>query len=91
MTRLEALKLQDKLFGQCSTIIEICMGLRMSLNGSADWWGQQLTDQTLEIVKARLDSWTPNLNKVDRKAEKYLRALYEDCARMNWENTGKTL
>jgi hypothetical protein len=63
MTRTEAKAWQARLFpgddraGNGLTLPEICAGLRMALNGSADPWPDEVVREAASMLRATRDAW----------------------------------
>lgn len=57
MTRHDAITEQDRLFGPQLMLPEICMNLRMAVNGSADPWPPEQVRETVAMFWARLATW----------------------------------
>jgi len=54
-----ALAWQESLFGRShgSTLPEICLGMRMAANGSADPWPTEVVRTTVGMLEARVETW----------------------------------
>lgn len=72
MTRREAIEWQERLFPTtvwireddrsysrqvCPTLPEICLDLRMALNGAADPWKDEEVCEVRDMLQARLATW----------------------------------
>lgn len=64
MSRIGAMEIQQEHFGN-SMLPDICILLRMSVNGSGDPWPGQKTALTLNMLSDRIDSWEHNDNPID--------------------------
>ncbi len=66
--RQKALKMQEVLFGTAWTLLEVCMNLRMGVNGAADEWEPYHIADTVKMLEARLETWQ---NSIYEKGEKF--------------------
>lgn len=64
--RVELLEEQDKLFGRQIMLPEICLNLRMAVNGSADPWPDDQIEKTVYILQRRLDLWIDSHSRYKR-------------------------
>lgn len=60
--RRVALDEQQRLFGDW-TLPEICMNLRMAANGSSDPYRPEDVAKMLSMLKVRLATWEPGIEK----------------------------
>lgn len=76
--RLIALQWQSSLFGKGvgSTLPEICMALRIGVNGSGDEWDPTFIRQAVEMLKARLQTWLPSTSR-DERVDEAVRLLVQ--------------
>ena len=44
---------------------DICLNLRMSVNGSADPWRDRMLEDCLDFLEARAESWTMTKDMMD--------------------------
>jgi hypothetical protein len=64
----------QKWFGRCD-LLALCLGVRMTLNGSADPWPTAETAQAVEYIQARLAEWTPSSPKVEARFDEAVRQM----------------
>lgn len=60
MNSAELREWQSKLFGPSAMLPQICMELRMAVNGSSDPWSEaesSAVNESLRFLQARLDNW----------------------------------
>ena len=71
MTRADAIAEQERLFpgfpASChpNTLPEICLDLRMALNGAADPWPAADLAEVVAMLQARLDTWADPTDAMD--------------------------
>lgn len=63
MTRADAIAWQERLFP--TTLPEICLDLRASLNGAADPWPDEHLAEVVLMLQARLDTWAEPNDAID--------------------------
>ncbi len=77
MTRDEALREQRAITHPTSTLPEVCMDLRMAVNGSADGWDVAYIRRVVRMLQSRLATWQPTLYEKSRRVDAAVHALVE--------------
>ena len=77
MTRDEALCEQRALTHPTSTLPEVCMDLRMAVNGSADAWDVAYLRRVVRMLQARITTWQPTVFAKSARLDEAVRALVE--------------
>ena len=84
--RQDALPQQQDMFGD-TTLPEICMALRMGVNGSADSWSPADIGATVRMLRYRLQAWqtgVPRDAEVDDCVRRLVEATCEEVMRYEW-------
>lgn len=79
--RLQSLKEQERLFGQMTTLPEICLAVRGAVNGAADPWPTEKVDETLVMLRSRLNTWQESsrtYTRVDNAVKEMVLATIEE-------------
>lgn len=90
MTRRRAVEWQEKLFGRSheSMLPSICMSVRIGVNGSGDEWEPSLIRETLEMLKARIDTWEDSVCQkeaaVDDAVKNLVQATISEVTSYGW-------
>jgi hypothetical protein len=89
--RLLALEEQDRLF-HGMMLPEICLRLRMAVDGAADPWERATILSTLAMLQARLDTWEPsvlqNNERLDYAVKDMVAATISEvnASKDHWDN-----
>ena len=65
MNICEARETQRRLFASEQMLPEICLCLRMSVNGAADPWPDAYLREVVEMIKTRLQLWRDPTDEMD--------------------------
>ena len=69
MTATERRERQAQLFGESTTLLDICMDVRHGVRGDADWWPTEMVDATEAFLNDTLASWSPTAPAFGEDAE----------------------
>lgn len=87
MNRLDTVLWQDRLHPM-KTLPEICLELRMALNGSGDDWTPYPVDETLQMLEARSKTWTATNSVMDNCIFMLISATIMECNQLRANRCG---